>query len=523
MTIDRRTFLARTAGAGTAGWLAGGLPIPAHAQAAGTLNVALFPEPNALIAGAGSTGPAQMVNGNIYEGLMRVDEHLQPQPNLATSWTIGKDGLSYVFKLKAGVKWHDGAPFTADDVVFTVDRLLRALNPRVRVAMQSVKSVRALDPLTVEFLLNYPYAAFLAVMDGASMPIAPKHLLGNADLSKPLAGTPIGTGPFRFKEWVRGSHIALVRNDAYHVPGLPRVDAVLWHVIPDGASRAAAFESGKVDVLPGGTVEYFDVARLAKLPGVAVTQKGFEKYGPIAFVWINHRNPVLADVRVRRAIMHAIDRDAMAKVIWQGFATPATGPMVRTNAFYTKDVPTHPRDLAKARKLLAEAGYAGQPIRLLGLPFGETWQRMSEMAKQHLTQAGLKVETQNADMAGTMARQANWDFDLAFTFLYTMGDPAIGIARNYMGSEIAKGSPFNNVGGYQNPRVDALFERGSREIDPRKRAELYAQVQRVLVEDVAAAWLLELDFPTVYRTRVDNPVNSGMGLNDGLARASIRA
>lgn len=523
MNIDRRTFLGRSAaGAGAVGWLAGGLPIPAHAQAAGTLNIAMFPEPNALIAGAGTNGPAQMVNGNIYEGLMRVDETLRPVPNLATEWSVSRDGLVYVFKLKRDVKWHDGAPFTAEDVVFTADRLMRALSPRVRVAMQSVKSVRAIDPHTVEFVLNHPYSSFLATVDNASMPIAPKHLLGNADLSKPLTGTPIGTGPFRFKEWVRGSHLTLVRNEHYHVAGLPKVETVLWHVIPDGASRAAAFESGKVDVLPGGTVEYFDVGRLAKLPNVQVSQKGWEKFGPIAFLWINHRNPVLADLRVRQAIMHAIDREAMARVIWHGFAAPATGPFVRSTAFYTPGVRAYPRDVARAKKLLSEAGYAGQPLRVLGLPFGETWQRMNEMTRQNLSQAGFKVETINADMAGTMSRQAGWDFDLAFTFLYTMGDPALGVARNYVSSEIMKGSPFNNVGGYQNPKVDALFERGSREVDPKKRAEHYAEVQRTLVDDVAAAWLLDLNFPTIYRNRVDNPINSGVGLNDGLARAALK-
>ena len=521
MNIARRSLLAAGAST-TVGWLAGGIPIPASAQAAKVLNIALFPEPNALVAGAGTTGPAQMVVGNIYDSLLRFDEKLQPMPNLATEWTVSPDMLTYTFKLKKGVSWHDGKPFTADDVVFTADVLMRALNPSVRVAMLSVKTVRALDANTVEFKLTYPYAAFLSVFDASLMPIAPKHLLGMADLSKPLTGTPVGTGPFKFKEWQRAGFIHLVKNENYHEAGLPKVDNVYWHIIPDAASRAAAFESGKVDVLPGGTAEYFDVARLAKLPGVSVTTKGWEKFGPLAWLWINQRNPLLADVRVRQALMHAIDRDALAKVVWNGFATPATGPFNHTTAYYTNQTKAYPRDLAKAKKLLAEAGYKGQPVRLLPLPFGETWSRMAEMVKQHLTQAGFTVETVSADLPGTMSRQASWDFDLAFTFIYQRGDPALGVARNYVGSEIKKGSPFNNVGGYQNPKVDALFERGSRETDPKKRAETYADVQRTLVDDVAEGWLLELNFPTVYRNKIDNLVNSGLGLNDSLARAAIK-
>ena len=354
MNINRRSLLAGSAA--TLGWLAGGIPIPAWAQAAKVLNIAVFPEPNSLLVGAGSTGPAQMVLGNIYDALLRFDEKLQPMPSLATEWTISKDGLVYTFKLKKGVTWHDGKPFGADDVVFTADKLLRTLNPRVRVAMQSVQSVKALDPTTVEFRLNVPYAAFLGLFDVSSMPIGPRHLLDAADLSKPLTGTPIGTGPFKFKEWQRGSFIQLVKNENYHEAGLPKIDSVFWHIIPDAASRAAAFESGKVDVLPGGTAEYFDVVRLAKLPGAAVTTKGWEKFAPQSWLWINQRLPLFQDVRVRQALMYALDREAMAKVIWQGYATPATGPFNPTTAFYTAQTRTYPHDAAKAKKLLAEAG-----------------------------------------------------------------------------------------------------------------------------------------------------------------------
>jgi peptide/nickel transport system substrate-binding protein len=519
MTIDRRTLL--SGGAATLGWLAGGIPVPAWAQTAKTLNVVLFPEPNSLLAGAGSTGPSQMVIGNIYDGLLRFDEKLQPMPGLATEWKVSPDGMVYTFRLKDGVTWHDGKPFTADDVVFTVDKLLRTLVPRVRVAMQYVASVKALDPKTVEIRMVQPYTAFLGLFDVSSMPIAPKHLLGEMDLTKPLTGTPIGTGPFKFKEWQRGSFIQLVKNDKYHVAGLPRVDNVYWHIIPDGASRAAAFESGKVDVLPGGTVEYFDVARLGKLPGVTVTTKGYEKSAPTASMWMNHRTPVLQDLKVRQAIMHAIDRDAMAKVAWYGFATPATGIFNRKTAFYTDQTKKYPRDVALARKLLAEAGYKGQPLRLLPLPFGEAWSRTAEMIKQNLQEAGFKIELVSADLPGVMARTSNWDFDLSLTYLFQLGDPALGVARSYVGSEIKKGSPFNNVGGYQNPKVDALFERGGRETDPKKRAEIYADVQRTLSDDVAAAWLLDLNFPTVYRSKIEDLVTSGLGLTDSLARASI--
>ncbi|WBY01226.1 ABC transporter substrate-binding protein [Ramlibacter tataouinensis] len=521
MTIDRRELL--SAGAAGLGWLAAGFSASALAQASGhTLNIALFPEPNGVVAGLGSTGPAQTVIGNIYDGLLRFDEKLQPMPNLATEWTVSPDMKVYTFKLKKGVTFHDGKPFTADDVVFTADKLMRTLNPRVRVAMASVESVKALDPHTVEFRMAIPYAAFIQLFDSSTLPIAPKHLYGD-DVTKPLSPNPVGTGPFKFKEWQRGSFIHLVRNEKYHESGLPKLENVYWHIIPDGASRAAAFESGKVDVLPGGMVEFFDVGRLDKLPNTDVTLKGHEKLCPMAWMWMNHRLPLFQDLKVRKAVMHALNRDAMAKVVWQGFAKPSTGAFSHQTQFYTPQVPQYPFDTARARKLLAESSYKGQAVRLLPLPFGESWMRLAELIRQNLTAAGFKVDLQSADLPGTIQRQSGWDFDLTLTYMFQLGDPALGVARNYVSSEIRKGSPFNNVGGYQNPKVDALFERGSREIDPKKRAEIYADIQRTLSEDVAAAWLLDLGFPTVYRSKVDNLINTSLGLIDSLGRASIKS
>ncbi len=519
MDLHRRHLITHSAALALGG-LGAALPWAAQAQALSTLNIALFPEPNSVTAGAGLTGPALMVLGNIYDSLLRFDEKLKPMPGLAVEWSVSPDQLIYTFKLKRNVRWHDGKPFTAEDVVYTVDVLMRAVSPRIRLALQSVQAIAALDSHTVEFRLKEVYPAFLGLFDSNTSIVA-KHIMGGRDLSKPITGHPVGTGPFKFKEWQRGNFIHLIRNEDYHEPGFPKIDNVYWHIIPDAASRAAAFESGKVDVLPGGTVEYFDVARLAKLPGVTVTTKGWEKFAPHSWLWINHRTPTLANLKVRRAIMHALDRDAMARVIWQGFAKPATGPFNHHTPFYTDKVTRFPHDPDKARKLLAEAGYKGETLRLLPIPFGEAWARMAEMVRQQLTQAGFKIEVVSADMAGTIARQGNWDFDLTFTYLYQAGDPALGVSRSYVSSEIKKGSTVNNVGGYQNPKVDALFVRGAREANLSKRAEHYAEVQRTLTEDVAAAWLLELEFPTVYRSKVRNLINSAVGLNDSLARASI--
>ena len=519
--MKRRQLIQASASIATGMTLAG-VPLHLLAQGRGVINAVVQPEPPGLMLGLTQNGPTQLVAGNIYEGLVRYDEKLEPQPLLATSWTANAEGTVFTFKLKPGVTWHDGKPFTADDVVFTADVFLRKTHARMRANLMAVESIKALDPLTVEFKLNYPFGPFMGIFEVGSMPMVPKHIYEGTDFAaNPANATPIGTGPLKFKEWVKGSYIQLVANDSYHVKGVPTVDSVYFHVIPDAASRAAAFESGKVDIVPGGAVEYFDVQRLSKLPGVAVSTKGWEFFAPHCFLWINNRKAPLDQVKFRQALMHAIDRDAICKIAWQGFATPATGPFNSQIKFYSADVPKYPRNVEKGKKLAAEAGYTGEALRLLPLPYGETWSRSAEIVRQNLAQAGIKIELVATDVAGWNQKLNEWDYDLAFTYLYQYGDPALGVARNYTTSNIAKGSPWNNVEGYSNPKVDELFEAGAKAADPAKRAEIYRQVQKILVEETPVAWLYEINFPTLYRSKIKDPISSGVGLNDSLGRATI--
>ncbi|WP_454690947.1 ABC transporter substrate-binding protein [Achromobacter aloeverae] len=511
-------------GAAGLGLSIAGVPLSVLAQGkkGGAINVIVQPEPPGLMIGITQNGPTQLVAGNIYEGLLRYDEKLTPQPQLAESWTRSDDGLTYTFKLRSGVTWHDGKPFTADDVVFSADVFLRKTSARLRADLESVQSITALDPLTVQFKLKQPFGPFLGIFETGTMPMVPKHLYeGTNFLSNPANNTPIGTGPFKFKEWAKGSYIHLVRNEAYYLKDVPVVDELYFHVIPDAASRAAAFESGKVDVVPGGAVEFFDVTRLSKLPGAAVTTKGWEFFAPHSWLWLNNRTAPMNDVRFRQAVMYALNRELMAKIAWQGYAKVATGPFNSHIKDYSDNVRKYPCDPAKARQLLAQTAYKGETLRLLPLPYGETWQRLAEITRQNLAAIGVKVEMTSTDVAGWNQRMNEWDYDLAFTYVYQYGDPALGVSRNYTTANIAKGSPFNNVAGYSNPKVDQLFEAAAHEVDPQKRAALDLQVQQLLLEEVPVAWLHEINFPTLYRTKVNNLISSAIGLNDSLGRASL--
>lgn len=499
------------------------LAAPALAQDDKTrVDVVIQPEPPGLMLGLVQNGPTQMVAGNIYESLLRYDTELEPQPSLAESWEVSEDGLTYTFDLQDGVTWHDGEPFTAEDVVFSVDEFLRETHPRLRVSLEHVESVEAPDDDTVVFKLKNPFGPFLGVFEVGTMPIVPKHIYEGTDFANnPMNATPIGTGPYKFEEWEKGSYIHLVKNEDYYIEGKPRIDEIYWRVIPDAASRAVAFETGEVDVLPGGSVENFDIPRLIEMDGVCSTGDGWEYFAPHAWLWINTREAPMDDRRFRQALMHAMDREFVKDVVWNGFGKVATGPVSSSTRFYTDAVPQYEYDPDKARALLDEMGYDGAPIRLLPLPYGETWQRWAEAVKQNLEEVGVEVEIVATDVAGWNQKVSEWDYDLAFTYLYQYGDPALGVARTYLSSNIAKGSPWNNVSGYENPEVDRLFEEAAVTVGADKRQAIYDEVQRTLVEDVPVAWTLELEFPTIYRCEIEDLVTTAIGVNDGFRDAYL--
>ncbi|TNC13005.1 ABC transporter substrate-binding protein [Methylobacterium terricola] len=508
-------------------FLLSALAIPAmpHAQpvAGGRANLIVQPEPPSLMLGLVTNAPTQLVSGKIYEGLLRYDEKLKPLPSLAKSWDISPDGLRYTFHLHEGVTWHDGRPFTAADVLFTAKDFLMKTQPRHRNTMTRVADISAPDDHTVVFTLKEPFEPFIRSFTFAVMPMLPKHIYEGTDYgTNPANDKPIGTGPFKFESWRKGSSIHLVKNERYYLLDKPYLQDIYFHIIPDGASRAVAYETGKVDVLPGGSVENFDVSRLGALKNSCVSQKGQEFDSPLSFLWLNNRKPPMDDRRFRQAVMYAMDRTFALDVLWNGIGKVATGPIAGTTPFHNTVAPQYERNLKKAKALLAEMRYDGKPVKLLPLPYGETWQRWAEAVKQNLGEAGIPVEIQATDVGGWNQRVSQWDYDMAFTYIFQNGDPALGVERNYITSQISKGNPWNNVEGYSNPKVDALFAKAAVATPAAKRQELYDEAQAIVQEDVPVAWLLDLRFPVIYRCNLQDLITTAHGLNVSLRDAWIK-
>ena len=508
--------------------VAGGAGPAVAQQRGGTLNMIVNPEPPTLMLGLNQLSGVQMIGGKIYQSLLTYDSKLAPRPGLAKSWTVSDDGLTYTFKLQEGVKWHDGKPFDSADVVFTTTKFLPEVHSRARNNFSHVSSVTAPDPLTVVFKLKEPFAPFLGSFEVSSAPMIPRHVYEGTDFkANPANQTPIGTGPFKLKEWKKGSYIHLVRNENYWKPGLPYLDEIYFQIIPDSASRATALESGKVDVSSFSDIELFDVNRFKTKPMFEVTNDGYEFLAPLAWIEFNTRNKPMTDKRFRQAVMYALDRDFIRDKIWFGHAKVATGPVSSATRYYEPDVRQYSLDLKKADALLDEMGLVKDKdgtratVKLLGLPYGETWNRLNEYVRQSLAKVGLKVVIESTDAAGWTQRLANWDFEMLVSYLTQYGDPALGVARTYISSNIKKGIPYTNTSGYSNERVDELFAKAASAVKSEDRRRHYSDVQKLLVEDVPLAWLIEIKFPTIYNKRVRNLVTTAIGVNESFESVYI--
>jgi peptide/nickel transport system substrate-binding protein len=493
-------------------------------QKGGTLNVIVQPEPPILVLGLNQQGPTQTVAGKIYEGLLRYDHDLTPMPGLAESWEVSSDGLTYTFKLRDGVAWHDGTPFTAKDVVFSTRTFLPEVHPRARANFGHVESVEAPDDRTVVFKLKQPFPAFLKAFEVSSAPIMPAHVYEGTDYKQnPKNATPIGTGPFKFEEWVKGSHIHLVKNEDYYLEGKPYLDDIYFRVIPDAASRALALETGEADISQYNDVEPFDVPRLKELPHLAMTTKGYEFVAPLSWIEINTREAPLDDKRFRQALAHGLDREFIRDRIWFGLGRVATGPVNSVTPHYEPDVPKYEYDPEKAEALLDEMGLEpnGDGVRaeitLMPMPYGETWSRLGEYIRQAWGKIGVKVSLESTDVAGWVQKVSNWDYRTTHNFVYQYGDPSLGVARTYISDNIRKGVMFSNTMGYSNPRVDELFAKAAVENDTARRDEQFSEVQKILVEDLPVIWLLEMEFPTFVNKRVHNAVTTAIGTSENFA------
>ncbi len=494
------------------------LPFSAVAQttkAGGRLIVAADSEPRnlnpAIVASNGVFFIASKVIEPLAEAAFDGPDGLKPL--LATGWQGSVDGLSIRFSLRQGVRWHDGMPFSSADVAFSALQVWKPLQNLGRVVFANLETVETPDAHTAIFKFSKPTP--LQMIRNA-LPVVshvlPKHLYQGTNIAQNPANIKlVGTGPFVFAEYKPGEYYRLMRNADYWDQAAPNLDEIIYRVLPDRAAAASALEAEEIHLAAFSAVPLADLGRIGTVPGLRVITKGYEALTYQLIVEINHRRKELADLRVRQAIAHAIDKRFVVETIFLGYAAAATGP-VPQNApeFYTGTVPDYAFDPDKANALLDEAGYPRDEdgvrfsLKLLPAPYFNETRQFGEYLRQALAKIGIAAQLVNQDSAAHQkAVYTDHAFDLAVAPPVFRGDPAISTTI-LVQSGIKPGVGFSNQGGYVNPVIDAIITQAAETIDPAQRIQLYRQFQQLVVTDLPLINVAEWGFITVARDVVQN-------------------
>lgn len=501
---------------------------PAYAESpkhGGTLTMLEFTNPSALCTIATTSAATAIVHSKIFDSLLEFEgPDMKPKPGVAESWSSSPDKLTWTFKLRKGVKFHDGHPMTSADVKFSMEKIVGVFHSRGAKLMKLVKSVEAPDDYTVVFKLKSPVPFFLTSFEPGEAPILPMHILGSQNIKdkklvrqSPFMQHPIGTGPFKLVEFKKGSHIILERNPDYWMAGRPYLDKIVYRILPDDSARVIAMEKGEADVATYGNVPEVEIERLGKLPHIKATSEGMEAIGPVANFTLNLRNKYLSNLKVRQALNYALDRKTIANVIWYGQARPTVTPFFPGSSYYDNKLPMYEYSFDKANKLLDEAGFKRDPngirfkLRIDFIPYGATWQRLAEYTKQQFKKIGVDSDLRSLDFAGwNKAIFTDWDFDLTATFGNGYYDPVIGIARYYVTSSITKGASFTNASSWSNPQVDKLFEQAAVETDEGKRRQMFFKIQEFMYNELPHLHLVAMPTVTMYNKRVHGLTVNGI-------------
>ncbi|MFC9827059.1 ABC transporter substrate-binding protein [Streptomyces albogriseolus] len=459
----------------------------AAAGESAVIGVSTEPDTLSPLLGYGKDG-----NSKLFDGLLARTADMTLEPALATALPrITDGGRTYTYTLRKGVRFSDGKPLTARDVVFTYRTVLDDdTNNTAKSELAAVKDVRAVGDDTVVFTLHHPYAPFAA---RTVLPIVPEHVAGGQDPNTgPFNTKPVGTGPYVLADWRKGEKLTFKANPHYW-GGAPKVKKLTMAIVPDDDVRATRLRSGDLDgaVLP---------------PNLAATFKGDDDkktYRATSYdvrvVTLPSGNPVTGDTAIRRALDLAVDRQAMVDKILDGAGRPAYGPLPVDDPWFAEDV-ERPRDLAEAGRVLDAAGWTkgedgvrakdGRPARFtLYYPSGDKVRQDHALAyASDAKKAGIDVRVESATWEVIEPRMHR---DAVLAGFGSTGDPDFGL-YTMLHSSLA-GDGFNNMAHYADPAVDRALETGRRTQDPETRKAAYAALQRALVKNPGYTFLTHID------------------------------
>ena len=478
-------------------------------------------EPSTLIPLLASDSPSHEVAGLIYNGLVRYDKDLRLEGELAESWDVSRDGLTITFHLRKGVKWHDGHPFTARDVLYTYQVTIDPKTPTAYAeAFRQVKAARILDPHTFQVVYTRPFAPAL---ESWGVSILPAHLLEGKDITKSeLARHPVGTGQYVFKEWTAGQRVVLEANPDYY-EGRPYISRYIYRIIPDNSTMYMELKAGGLDMMGISPVQY---QRQTNTPEF---QARFNKYRYPAFAYTylgyNLRHPLFADRRVRQAITSAINKDEIVHGVLLGMGQVTHGPYKPGTWAYDPNIKDFDYNPERASRLLAEAGWRerngngilvkeGKPFQFTILTNQGNDQRLktAQIVQRRLKKIGIDVKIRVVEWASFLSQFIDKGNFESVILGWTIGqDPDL--------FDIWHSSKTNpkelNFIGYKNPEVDRLLEEGRSTFDMEKRRRCYYRFQEILAEDQPYTFLYVPDaLPVVSaRFRGIEPAPAGITYN----------
>ena len=468
-----------------------------------------------------SDSASHAVGGMVFNGLVKYDKDMNIIGDLAESWDISPNGLVITFHLRKGVQWHDGKPFTSADVLFTYQVTTDPKTPTAYAGdFMKVKKAEALDDFTFRVTYDKPFAPALISWGAA---ILPRHLLAGKNITQsPLSRHPVGTGPYKFKEWVAGQKIVLVSNDDYF-EGRPYLDGRVTRIIPDTATMFLELRAQNIGMMGLTPLQY------TRQTENNLFRENFNKYRYLAFAYTylgyNLKNPLFTDKRVRQAISYAIKKDEIVSGVLLGLGKPATGPYKPGTWAYNDKVKTYVYDPARARELLKQAGFVDQNgdgvLEKDGKPFefeiltnqgNETRQKCAEIIQRQLAEVGIKAKIRILEWSAFVTNFINKRrFDAVILGWTIPPDPD---AFDVWHSSKTAPEELNFVS-YKNIEVDEMLEKGRSTFDQKERKKYYDRFQEILAEDQPYTFLYVPDDLIIISNRIRGiePAPIGIGHN----------
>jgi peptide/nickel transport system substrate-binding protein len=458
------------------------------------------------------------IGGMFFEGLVTADPSLAPEPELAETWEVSEDGLTWTFKLKQGVKFTDGTPLTANDVKFTYSIPLSEEYDGTRASsFEKIKEINVLDDHTVQFVLSEKAADFIWT---ASYGILPQHILKDVPIKDLKAHefntkTPVGTGPFKFVEWVEGQYVKVEKNADYH-GGAPFINSLTWKIVPDQNSLLAQLQTGEVQITGVPATDFPTVEQWANEGKVVIQSTPSLSY---TYMGYNLTNDLFKDVKVRQALTHAVDREAIVAAILNGRGQVANAPESPVSwAYDDSQVPVFEFNVDKAKQLLTEAGWTDTngdgvidkdgkkfAFTLMTNQGNKAREQIATIVQDQLKQVGIEVTPKIVEWSAFIN-----DNVLAKKFDAIILGWSLGVDPDPSGifhtKEIAEGMNFIS---YSNPTIDPLMDEQLKELDREKRKSMIVQIDAAIAADQPYTFLYypvaDTAIPTNLKGTVQHP------------------